>query len=92
MAKLTIEHPHALPPAEVKKRLDVLNEKLSTKYGIEAKWKSDTEATFKRTGATGTLLSQPGKVVVNLDLSFLLSPMKDQVEGRIKQELARVLA
>ena len=92
MPKVVIEHPHALDAVEVRKRLDTLSEKLSSKYGIDAHWKNDTEATFKRTGASGSIVCHPGKVVVHVDLSIMLSPMKGQVETRIKSELEKVLA
>lgn len=92
MPKFTIEHQHALAAAEVKQRLDTLNQRLSTKYGIAAQWKSETEATFKRTGASGSISVHPGKVVVAVDLSMLLSPMKSEVESRIRRELENALA
>ena len=92
MPKFTIEQPHALPTADVRKRLDTMNEKLSTKYGIEAKWTSDSKATFSRTGATGTLHIEPAKVSVSIDLAFMLSPMKSQIEGKIRDELVKALA
>src|SRR5438445_8166886 len=92
MAKVTIEHPHTLSHDEVKKRLDTLNGRLSSKYGIDATWKSDTQATFKGMGASGTIQCHPDKVVVNVQLSLLLSPVKSKVESRIRQELATALA
>lgn len=92
MPKFKIEHRHSLPADEVRQRLDVLSERLSTKYGIDAKWKSDTEATFKRTGAAGAIHVEPEKVVVDVDLSFMLAPMKDKVEERIRGELQKALA
>ena len=92
MPKITIEQPHALPPAEARQRLDKLNEKLASKYGIHAKWTSDTKATFDRTGATGSIACEAGRVVVHVDLSFALSMMKGQVETRIREELKKALA
>jgi putative polyhydroxyalkanoate system protein len=92
MPKLHIEHPHSLEPAEVKQRLDSLSARLAQKYGIDAQWKSDTEATFKRTGASGTIRCHPDKVAIDVDLSFALTPMKGQVESRIRDELSRALA
>ena len=92
MPKFTIEHPHALPPTDVKQRLDKLSERLSSKYGIDAKWSSDTRASFSRTGASGTISCEPSKVVVFVDLSFALTPMKGQIEGRIRDELVRALS
>ena len=55
MAKLNIEQAHALPLDEVKKRLQELADRLSAKYGIDAKWTSDREASLKRTGVSGTI-------------------------------------
>jgi len=92
MPKLTIEQPHTLSPAEVRQRLDALRARLSTKYGIDAEWKSDTRATFKRSGASGTISVEPNRVVIDVDLSFMLAPMKGQVESRIRDELVRALA
>ena len=92
MPKMSIEKAHALPPEEVRKRLDALSQTLSDKYGIVSEWKSETEAVFKRTGASGSIHCLADKVVVNVDLSFALTPMKSQVEGRIRHELEKALA
>lgn len=91
MPKFTISQPHALPSDEVRKRLDAMRERLSTKYGIDAQWTSDTQATFDRTGASGTIQCFADKVEVFVDLSFLLTAMKDQIESRIRSELQKAL-
>ena len=92
MPSFTITQPTSLHPAEIHKRLDTLRERLSSKYGIDAQWKTPTVAEFERTGASGTIVCYPDKVEVNVDLSFLLSAMKDQIEGRIRNELQQALA
>ena len=92
MPKLTIEQSHRLPPTEVRSRLDVLQAKLAEKYGIHGTWVSDTEAQIKRTGASGTIKCFAEKVVVQLDLSFALTPLKSKVENRVREELARCLS
>jgi putative polyhydroxyalkanoate system protein len=92
MPKLTIEQTHSLAADEVRRRLDTLSERLSQKYGIDARWTSDTEASVKGSGASGTIQMQPGKVVVSVDLSFVLSPVKGKVETRIRDELLRALS
>jgi putative polyhydroxyalkanoate system protein len=91
MPKLTIEQTHSLDPATVRERLDALNERLAAKYGLDAKWHSDTEATFKRTGASGSISCHPDRVVILVELSFALAPVKGRVEARIREELATVL-
>lgn len=92
MPKLTIEQAHALDPATVKGRLDTLSARLAEKYGIRAVWNTDTHATFDRTGASGSINVSTDRVLIQVDLSFALTPLRGKVEGRIKEELARALA
>ena len=92
MAKLNIEQAHALPLDEVKRRLQELADRLSAKYGIDAKWTSDREASLKRTGVSGTIKVGEDKVAVLLDLSFALLPMKGKIQERIARELKSALA
>jgi putative polyhydroxyalkanoate system protein len=92
MPKFTIEHKHDLPHATVRERLEALNARLAEKYGIDAKWRTDTEATFKRTGAAGTISCQPNCVAIHVDLSFALTPLRGKIETRIREELVAVLA
>jgi putative polyhydroxyalkanoate system protein len=92
MAKVSIEQAHALPIDEVKKRLQELADRLSAKYGIDAKWTSDREAALKRTGVSGKITVADDKVSVLLDLSFALIPVKGKIEDRIKRELSAALA
>jgi putative polyhydroxyalkanoate system protein len=92
MAKLNIEQAHALPLDEVKKRLQELADRLSAKYGIDAKWTSDREASLKRTGVSGIIKIAEDKVAGLLDLSFALLPMKGKIQERIARELKSALA
>jgi putative polyhydroxyalkanoate system protein len=92
MPKFSIEHAHTLAPAEVKQRLQTLSERLAQKYGIDSTWHTETEASFKRTGATGTIRVHPDKVAIAVDLSFALTPLRGQIEERIKTELSRALS
>jgi putative polyhydroxyalkanoate system protein len=92
MPKLSIEQAHSLPMDEVKKRLQALADRLSAKYGIDARWVSDTEASVKRTGVSGKITCLPDKVSVFLDLTFVLAPLKEKVENRVRQELKSCLA
>jgi putative polyhydroxyalkanoate system protein len=91
MAKLSIEQAHALPLDEVKKRLQQVADKLSAKYGIEARWTGERDAALKRTGVSGTIKIHDDKVTVLLDLSFALIPVKGKIEERIQRELHTAL-
>jgi putative polyhydroxyalkanoate system protein len=92
MAKVSIEQAHALPLDEVKKRLQELADRLAAKYGIDAKWTGEREASLKRTGVSGKITVGDNKVAVLLDLSFALLPVKGKIEDRIKRELVAALA
>ncbi len=92
MAKLNIEQTHALPLDEVRRRLQELADRLSAKYGIDAKWTNDREAKLKRTGVSGTITVAETKVAVLLDLSFALIPLKGKIQERIERELKAALA
>jgi putative polyhydroxyalkanoate system protein len=92
MAKLSIEHAHALSKEEAKKRLQTLSDKLASKYGVDARWTSDSESQLKGTGFSGKITCGEGKVSILLDLSFMLSPMKGKIEERIREELRSTLA
>jgi len=92
MAKLAIEQAHALPLDEVKKRLEEVANRLSEKYGIDAKWTGDREAALKRTGVTGVIKILEDRVSVLLDISFALIPVKGKIQERIERELKSALA
>ena len=91
MAKMSIEQPHQLEHAEVKARLDQLQARLANKYGIQGHWTGENDAVVKGTGVKGTISCDASRVRVTLDLSFPISLMKDRIENRVRQELAKVL-
>ena len=92
MPKFTIEQRHTLGPSEARQRLDGLCARLAEKYGLEAKWKSDQEAVIKGSGATGNILCRADGVALTVDLSFMLAPLRDRIESRIRRELSACLA
>ena len=91
MPKMTIEQAHVLEPSIVRKNLEGLQVRLAEKYGLTVSWTSNTEATIKRSGVSGTIRCEPQKVLINLDLSFALTPLKGTIEQRIRQELTQAL-
>lgn len=91
MPKVDIAHSHNLTAAEAKTRLEKMSSELSAKYGLTSTWLSDTEAKVERTGATGKIKIEANRVTVNLDLSFVMSPMKSTIETKIKEELKKNL-
>ncbi len=90
MPKVNIEQAHNVPATDAKKRLDTLSQDLSDKYGLTVKWLTDTEAKIERTGVTGIIKIEAQRVLLNLDLSFALTPLKGKIETRIRDELKKL--
>ena len=90
MAKLQISQSHNCSAEEARQRIDRLNKELGEKYGLNSSWTSDTEAKVERTGAKGAIKVEPNRVLIDLDLSFAMSPLKGTIEKRIKEELERL--
>lgn len=90
MPKVNIEHPHSLTTTEARQKLDQLGQELADKYGLTVKWPRETEAEVKRTGVNGAIRIGAASVMVDLDMSFALSPIKGAVEEKIRSELKRL--
>ncbi len=50
------------------------------------------EALASGTGFKARIQSKDNKVVIDLDLNFMLKPMRGQIEESIKKSISRVLA
>ncbi len=92
MPKISISRNHTLSPAVLKQRLVDLGEKLQSKYQAKTSWDGDKSMNVKGPGVEGKLTIHDTKVDVNLDLGFLLSPMKGKIEEALTKELEKVTA
>jgi putative polyhydroxyalkanoate system protein len=92
MPKIHLEHPHSLELSEVRKRMERSLEELSSKYDVKTTWKDDRNVDLKRSGLKGFAKIEDDSVVVELDLSFVLAPMKGKIEQRLKDKLAKELS
>ena len=90
MPKISISRNHSLSPAVLKQRLVDLGEKLQTKYQAKTSWEGEKTMNVKGPGVEGKLSITDTKVDVNLDIGFLLSPMKGKIEEALTKELDRV--
>ena len=90
MPKISISRNHSLSPAVLKQRIVDLGEKLQAKYQAKTSWEGEKTMNVKGPGVEGKLSISDTKVDVNLDLGFLLSPMKGKIEEALTKELDRV--
>jgi putative polyhydroxyalkanoate system protein len=92
MAKLQISQSHNCTVEDARQRIDKLSKELGDKYGLSSSWQSDTEAKVERTGAKGLIKIAANQILIDLDLSFAMSPLKGTIEKRIKDELTRLFS
>ncbi len=91
MPKINVSRNHSLSPAVIKQRITDLGAKLQEKYQAKTSWDGDKSMNVKGPGVEGKLIISDTKVDVNLDLGFLLSPMKGKIEEALTKELDRVV-
>lgn len=90
MPKINLSRNHNLPADVIKQRLDQLGSKLTEKYQAKTSWEGDRTLNVKGTGVTGKLVIGEKKVDVDIDLSFMLSPMKGKIEETLGRELDKL--
>ena len=91
MPKIHIEHPHSLETADVHKKMDEALKGLAAKHDIKITWKDERNVNLKSSGLKGNAEIKDSSVVVDLDLSFVLAPLKGKIEERLRSKLAKEL-
>lgn len=86
MPKIAMQKQHSLTTDQAREKVDRLATSLKDKYGLTGSW-SGNRYQFKRTGVSGCVSLEDKRVSVEVDLSFLLSPLKGQVEEAMKKKL-----
>lgn len=92
MPKINLSRNHSLEPAVIKDRISKLGDKLQEKYQAKTSWADDRTLNVKGTGVEGKLVISPNKVDVNLDLGFMLTPLKGKIEETLGKELEKLTA
>ena len=92
MPRFEITQSCSVSAEEARRRLEQLNADLRERYGLEPVWVSPTEVGLKRSGASGTLRIEPGLIRVNVNLSLVLTPLRNEIESRIRRELGELFA
>lgn len=91
MPTLDIRHPHSQPLPESRAALLRVVEKIHERLDVSSAWRGDDTLEFSRPGVDGRIQLLEGEVRVLLELSWLLTPLKDVVESEILRVLKREL-
>lgn len=90
MPKINLSRNHSLPADVIKQRLTELGSKMQEKYQAKTSWSDDKTLNVKGPGVEGKLVIGGDKVDVNLDLGFMLSPLKGKIEETLGRELEKL--
>ncbi len=90
MGSIHIERSHDLSAAELDSLVNDLSGQLATAYQLRVQKRGET-VHFSRSGARGTLLPGPSRVVITLELGMLLRPFRDGIHQAIERQLDALL-
>ncbi len=95
MASIDIRRSHTLGKEVAKQKAESLAKGMETKLGIRWRWEGD-KITFDAPsgaakGATGNVGVTDSEVRVEIDLPFLLRAVKGTIEGRVNDELNKLM-
>jgi putative polyhydroxyalkanoate system protein len=90
MPSIAIKRRHKLDPKKARAVAQRIARDLNKRYGLICQWDGDNVA-FDGVGVSGSM--QVGKTQIKLDvqLSFLLTPLKGTIEREINKELDTLL-
>jgi putative polyhydroxyalkanoate system protein len=92
MPHFEVEIPHALSPDEVRQRLSGATGRLEEKYKVACAWVDDRLLTVKRTGVDAKVKIEDARVLVDMSLGLLLTPMAGPIKAGLVRELTSLLA
>lgn len=86
MSHIVIHRSHHLPLDQARQAAETLAGQLADRYEISYHWQDDT-LHFERSGVSGHIDLEPGKLRINARLGFLLVPLKHRLEQEIHRQL-----
>jgi putative polyhydroxyalkanoate system protein len=90
MARIDIQQPHNRDDAEARAIVDGIAAQLRERYGVSGTWQGDT-VRLAGPGLQGLVELLPDRVRVTVELGFLLSALRGQVESEIRRVLGERL-
>ncbi len=92
MPRVEIRQSHHVTPDEARRRVEHLQGDLQQRFGLVPTWVSPNEMRVSRSGANGSLRIGADEITVLIDLPFLLSPLKGEIESQVRRELGELFA
>lgn len=91
MPTIVIKRRHTLDPATARRAAQEVVDDLGRRYQLACAWHGD-RVSFERPGLSGWMHLGLNEIRLDVQLSFLMTPLRASIEHAIHQELDRVFA
>ena len=91
MPGIHLARSHSIEPQILRDRVRVVEGKLRSKYGAQTSWIDDETLRVSGPGVEGTMSISPYRVAIEIDLGFMLGPLKGKLEQGLARELDRMI-
>ena len=91
MPSIHIERKHTKSMKDAKAAVERVAESISERFDVEYGWEGST-LHFERTGVDGHIALSKGKVVVSVNMGFLLMALRGPIERSIHEHIDREFA
>src|ERR1041385_8307411 len=89
MPTIAIKRRHKLEPKKAKAAAQKVVKDLSARYQLACSWDGD-QVQFERPGVSGRMHLGRNEILLDVQLSFLMTPLKSPIERAINEELDRL--
>jgi putative polyhydroxyalkanoate system protein len=89
MPTIRIQRQHKLAQKKAKAAAEKIAKDLQQRFDLECTWDADTVC-FHRPGVSGEMRLGKSDVELNVQLSFLMTPLKGPIENAIRGELDKL--
>ena len=86
MSHIVIHRDHTLTLDQARVAAEALAGQLAERYGISHHWQENS-LHFERSGVSGQIDLEPGRLRISVRLGFLLGPLKQRLEQEIHRQL-----
>jgi len=90
MPNISIKRRHKLDPKHARSAAQKVAKDLNKRFGIICQWEGD-EVTFDGVGVSGNMVVGKSQIMLDVQLSFLLAPLKAPIEREINKQLDSLL-
>jgi putative polyhydroxyalkanoate system protein len=89
MPTIAIKRRHKLETKKAKAAAQKVIEDLSARYQLACSWDGD-QVKFERPGVSGRMHLGINEILLDVQLSFLMTPLKNPIQRAINEELDRL--